>query len=283
MVEKKPIIALILYRADDSAYCRMKVAVDEGYRLFIFDNFPSDKSKCFADKYRGNIRYFTFEKNVGIGPALKLLCSKAYEEQNPYLLYFDQDTVYDRDTLKFICEYLNVSSERIIYNVTEKLLSVTFRDGTVKRKEKCSEKIFVGRYELHIVDLTINSGTLFYLKNLKKVGWHDESYTMDGVDYYMCLAAKIAGLSVAEIYNTPGLDHMAEQGAKVYKFLFKRYVGRKYPVRRIQDYLRSSLKLVIKSFLIETRISLRIIRLLMSYLLIQVFIYLADEEKQERS
>ncbi len=276
--QKKPIIATILYKPDQSTYKRIRAAIADGYEFYMFDNFPDDKSKSFIDEYKHRIRYFTFNENVGIGPALKLMCATAYEEDNRYLLYFDQDTIYNKDTLDYIYDYIHTSSEPITFNQKVKILSVTFRDAATRRKEKQVQKISIGKYNLNIVDFTISSGTLFSLENLKKVGWHDESYYIDGVDYYICLSARAAGFKVAEIYNTPGLDHNTEQGYQKYKFLFKRYNGRKYPLNRIKDYLNASLKLIIKSASINTRLTFRIIRLLISYLLIQSLIYLSTEQ-----
>lgn len=278
MIEKKPIIAIILYKPDHSTCQRIKTAIAEGYKLYIFDNFPDDKSKLLIEEHKENIRYFTFDRNVGIGPALKLMCATAYYEENRNLLYFDQDTIYNKETLKYIFDYINECSDTINFIRREKILSVTFRDAATNRKEKQLQKISIGKYELNIVDFTISSGTLFSLENLKKVGWHDESYYIDGVDYYICLSAEAAGLKVAEIFNTPGLDHDTEQGNKSYKFLFKTYSGRKYSIYRIKDYVNSSLKLTVKSALMGSKKTLKILKMLIIYILTQSLIYISNEK-----
>jgi len=278
MIEKKPIIAIILYKPDHSTYRRIKTAIAEGYFLYIFDNSPDDKSKLFIEEHKKNIRYFTFDKNVGIGPALRLMCATAYYEGYQNLLYFDQDTIYNKETLKYIFGYINESSDTINFIRRKKILSVTFRDAVTNRKEKQFKKISIGKYDLNIVDFTISSGTLFSLENLKKVGWHDESYYMDGVDYYICLSAEAVGLKVAEIFNTPGLDHQTEQGNKNYKFLFKTYSGRKYPIYRIKNYIYSSFRLTIKSVLIGSKKTLKILKMLVVYVLTQALIYTSKKK-----
>lgn len=128
------------------------------------------------------------------------------------------------------------------------------------------------------MDFTISSGTLFDLKNLKKAGWHDENYFIDGVDYYICLSSEAAGLRVAEIFNTPGLDHDKEQGDINFTFLFKQYKGRKYPAYRIKDYINSSLKLIFKSTRMGSKKTLIIVRLLIIYILTQCFIYISKRK-----
>ncbi len=198
MVEKKPIIAIILYKPDNSTYQRIRTAIGEGYKVYVFDNSPDDKSKLFIEEHNKNIRYFTFDKNMGIGLALKLMCATAYYEGNRELLYFDQDTIYNKETLEYIFDYINESSDSKYFNQREKILSVTFRDRETKRKEEqIQEKMSMGKFDLNIVDFTISSGTLFHLGNLKKIGWHDKGYYMDGVDYSICLSAEVAVLKVA--------------------------------------------------------------------------------------
>lgn len=278
MIEKKPIIAIILYKPDHSTYQRIKTSIAEGYFLYIFDNFPDDKSKLLIEEHKKNIRYFTFDKNVGVGTALRTMCATAYYEGYQNLLYFDQDTIYNKETLKYIFGYINVSSDTINFIRREKILSVTFREAVTNRKEKQFTKISIGKYDLNIVDFTISSGTLFNLENLKKVGWHDESYYMDGVDYYICLSAEAMGLKVAEIFNTPGLDHQTEQGNKNYKFLFKTYSGRKYPIYRIKNYIYSSFRLTIKSVLIGSKKTLKILKMLVVYILTQALIYTSKKK-----
>ena len=279
MIEKKPIIATTLYKPDHSTYRRIQTAIAEGYKIYIFDNLPDEKSRLLTEEQKINIRYFTFDKNVGIGPALKLMCATAYYEENRYLLYFDQDTIYNKETLKYIFDYINESSENINIIRKEKILSVTFRGTATNRTKKQFHKISIGKYDLNIADFTINSGTLFSLEKLKNVGWHDESYYIDGVDYYICLSAKAAGFKVAEIFNTPGLDHNTEQGNKSFKFLFITYRGRKYAIYRIKDYIKSSLKLTVKSALIDSKKTLKILKMLIVYILTQFLIYISKEKK----
>jgi len=278
MIEKIPLIATILYKPNDSTYQRIRLAISEGYKIYIFDNSPNNKSRIFIREHNKDIRYFTFGKNVGIGPALKLMCATAYYEKNQNILYFDQDTIYNKGTLKYIYNYIVASSDTTNIIQRENIFSVTFRDATTKRKEKRYKNISIGKYNLYIVDFTISSGTLFSLEKLRKVGWHDENYYIDGVDYAICLSAEKAGFKVAEILNTPGLDHETEQKYKRYKFFFKTYRGRKYPINRIIDYVKSSLKLIAKSTLMDSKKTIIILKFLIIFILTQFLIYISNEK-----
>ena len=278
MIEKKPLISTILYKPNKSTYQRIHLAISEGYKIYIFDNYPNDKSRIFIGEHEKDIRYFTFDKNVGIGPALKLMCATAYYEENQNIVYFDQDTIYNKETLKYIYNYITESSDTTSIIQREKIFSVTFRDAATNRKEKRYQKISIGKYDLNIVDFTISSGTLFSLEKLRRVGWHDENYYIDGVDYCICLSAEKAGFKVAEIFNTPGLDHETEQKNKSYKILFKTYRGHKYPIYRIIDYVKSSLKLTARAALMGSKKTIIILKLLIIYILTQSLFYISNKK-----
>lgn len=276
---RRPIIATILFKPHQSTYSRLKIALDYGYELYIFDNSPGINTKLFVEENIKNIRYFTFEKNVGIGPALRLMCSTAYFVGNQNLLYFDQDTIFNNETLNYILGFINESSDIMHFRQREKILSVTFRDAELNRKEDINQQILISDYKVNFVDFTINSGTLFSLENLKKVGWHDESYYIDGVDYSICLSADAKGLKIAEIFDTPGLDHESKQGNKNYKFIFHTYNGRRYPLYRQKDYVYSSLRLIVKSLFINRKKTKMLLRMLLIYVFSQLLFYISKEEK----
>ena len=278
MLEHKPLIATILFKPNDSTYQRMRLAISEGYKIYVFDNSPDNRSRMFVREHNKDIRYFTFGKNVGIGPALKMMCASAYYEENHNLLYFDQDTIFNKDTLNYIYGFIAISANPNNIRQIKNIFSVTFRDATTNRKEERYKNISIGIYDLYIVDLTITSGTLFFLEKLKSVGWHNENYYVDGVDYCLCLSAEKAGFKVTEILNTPGLDHATEQEYCRYRFFFKTYSGRKFPINRIIDYIKSSLKLIAKSTLMGSKKTIIIVKLLIIFIVTQSLIYISNDK-----
>lgn len=274
---KKPIIATILYNPDQLIYDRIKSAIEYGYEVYIFDNSPDITSKLFIQENKNKVRYFTFDKNVGIGPALRLICSTAYYEGNKNLLFFDQDTVFTEETLGFIADYLNQASSHDNSAASDKLLSVTFRDTVINRKRGILEQISIGKYSVYIVDFTISSGTLFSLENLKKVGWHDDSFKVDGVDYSVCIAAQSDLLTIGEIFDTPGLDHETCQGNSTFSFFGKRYCARRYSFFRIKDYVCSSLRLIFRSIRFNRKATLRLLMMLIIYINKQFLLRISKE------
>lgn len=274
---KKPIIATILYNPDISTYERIKSAIEYGYEVYIFDNSPDITSKLFIVENKDKVRYFTFDKNVGIGPALRLICSTAYYEGSKNLLFFDQDTIFTKETLSFIFDYLGQSLSGENSDKTSKLLSVTFRDIAISRKRGILEQISIGKYSVNVVDFTISSGTLFSLENLKKIGWHDESFKVDGVDYSVCISAQSADLAIGEIFNTPGIDHETNQGNSKFSFFGKRYSARRYSLFRIRNYVSSSLRLVFRSIKFNRKATLRLLMMLIIYINKQFLLRISKE------
>ncbi|MBR7784688.1 hypothetical protein KDM89_21375, partial [Undibacterium sp. LFS511W] len=64
--------------------------------------------------------------------------------------------------------------------------------------------------------VAISSGSMFFLENLKLIGWHNQTYFVDGVDYECCLRARQYGLKIGKCGDTPGFDHVSEQPDKVF-------------------------------------------------------------------
>lgn len=97
------------------------------------------------------------------------------------------------------------------------------------------------------VKLQINSGTIFNLAIMDKIGFHDKSFFVDVVDYSHSLNSSINGYDLGVLYGAPDFDHDAEQGYAYYSFFGISKGVRKYNLSRIFDYSVSSLRLLFKS------------------------------------
>ena len=97
--------------------------------------------------------------------------------------------------------------------------------------------------------MSINSGSLFFLENLKKIGWMNENYFVDCVDYEFCLNSSNNRLKIGECSNTPGFDHDSEQEDVKYCIFGKDRKLRQYSTKRVLDAVGASLKLFLKSLI----------------------------------
>ena len=145
--------------------------------------------------------------------------------------------------------------------------SVVFNSRNIGQKDNG----FVNGFE--DVLLSRNSGSLFFLENLRKMNWHNEKYFVDGVDYEFCLNSQLNNFKVGEYSCTPGFDHALEQGDKNYKIFKKTYSMRVYSLNRIVDVANSSVKLIFRSVLHgKIQFSVRITRLLLIYIVGQLLV-----------
>lgn len=240
-------IGVILYKPNINVFERINSLLNNGYTVYIYDNTPEISNVQNILGCNINLRYLTKLRNVGIGPAINEMTKKAYDCGEEYFLYFDQDTIFTLETLAFIENTLKL--KKLDFN--NNLFSLTFRDN-VNRNDYI-EKVVINNKSAKQVYFTISSGTLFSLKKLKEVGWHDTTYFIDGVDYSICLSAIKHRFKIYEIYNTPGLDHKSEQDDLLYNFFGLHFTGRKYPKIRCKDFSSSSLRLILRSIKISLK------------------------------
>ena len=228
-------LGFVIYNPGTNFISRTQMAIECGFDVYIFDNSPEKPSIDGLREGLGRIKYFTCGKNRGLGLGIKSVCTQAYNDEYAALVFFDQDSVFTETTLLFIENFyvanpdLNATHSAIVFNASKEC----------EDQKGCMKD----------VPLAINSGSLFYLNNLKTLGWHNERYFVDGVDYEFCLRSRLGGFRVAEYACTPGFDHAIEQPDQQYRFLGKTYAMRAYAFSRIQDVSISSFKLIFSALI----------------------------------
>lgn len=228
-------LGFVIYNPGSNFVSRAQMALDSGFDIYIFDNASETPSINLLAEGSGRVRYFTCGKNRGLGLGIKTVCSKAYDDNYNALIFFDQDSVFTERTLHFIEHFCRAHTElrathsAVVFNATR---------GCAEQKDCLTDVL-----------LAINSGSLFYLNNLKTLGWHNDHYFVDGVDYEFCLRSRRQGLKVAEYACTPGFDHATEQPDQQYEVFGKTYPMRAYAFSRIQDVSISSFKLILTALI----------------------------------
>jgi len=227
-------IGFVTYYPTDEFYKRIELVSSARFEIYIFDNSPdATRSKKVADAIK-NVKYITGGKNLGLGVGLSIISGTAFSDAYPMLLFFDQDTNFTVNTLdyiyKFACE--NSSSFRKDYAL------VVF--SALKSSVNAE-------YNVQEVLLAISSGSLFFLDNLERIGGHNESYFVDGVDYEICLRARMNRLKVGMCGGTPGFDHVSEQPDRELSIFNKSMPIRRYSIKRILDAIGAYIKLIFSS------------------------------------
>lgn len=229
-------IGFVIYLPEKSILDRIKTTTDSGYMVYIYDNSPKIGFVRDFCKKLPNCKYLTCGKNVGLGVGISSVCAQAFYDSHLVLLFFDQDTCYNIETINFIQNFyeshldLETSYSAIVFN------SKDSHKNDIDNKTEIKEVLFA-----------ISSGSLFFLKNLEVINWHNTNYFVDCVDYEFCLNSNNHHFKIGEYSKTPGFDHRTEQPDKIYKVFGKERFMRKYSRKRFFDYIFSSFRLISES------------------------------------
>ena len=226
-------IGLVIYHPEESLLKRIDQMIDLGFMVYVFDNSPDDVKYTKAIKNNPKIYYLTAGKNVGIGYSLSTLCATACAHGHQMLLFLDQDTGISGRTLNFIAAY-----PKTLPNEIQQQYAALVFNGEPSTNHLITE-----------VRLAISSGSLFNLPALKQIGWHNEKYFVDCVDYEFCVRARRCEFKIGVVKNTPDFDHVTEQPDQVINFFGKQLLVRRYSAARIKDAIGAYLKLIVGGFL----------------------------------
>lgn len=224
-------IGFCLYNPDEDFYYRLNLLRNAGIVIFIYDN---SKDSHFDDNFSNTYRFHHDPLNSGLGQGLHWILSESFKSNFKHLVYLDQDTIFSMSTILFFKNFL------LSNKFTKNFSSIQFK-GVVNPPINVN-LIFLTRFQ-------INSGTIFNLENMSKIGFHDKTFFVDGVDYSHCLNSLIKGYDLGVVFGAPDFDHDADQGYEYYRiFGFNKGV-RKYSYARMLDYFISSVRLLFKSLI----------------------------------
>ena len=99
-------LCFVTYYPDKDLFIRIKRALEEGYIIYIWDNTPSDE-KTYLNFKENNLFIYGNGINTGVGFALNKLLNLVHSDGFNLALYFDQDTLFSVDSLKWIYKWLN--------------------------------------------------------------------------------------------------------------------------------------------------------------------------------
>jgi len=258
------VVGLVLYHPEDYILKRLDLMSTLGLHLYIYDNSPfSEISEAILKRY-GNVYYITAGNNVGLARSLSVLCATAYAHGHRRLLFLDQDTGVSDHTFGFI----NECSRALTAIEQDRYAAITFSG---KHKEHCAAVDAV---------FAISSGSLFTLDILMRIGWHNNNYFVDCVDYEFCLRSMHYGYNIRIVYNTPGFDHVTEQPDREVCLCGKTLSVRRYAFARIKESFFSYIRLLgYTARIVRFDLSALVIRSMLIYLMGQVVARLTVRSK----
>lgn len=248
-------IGLVLYHPDQSIFDFIKSIACAESNIYIFDNSSVNKAEQLQSLY---IHYESAGQNLGLGHGLVSVCTRAYNDGFESLMVFDQDTFFTKNTIGYVKDFKEKNSD-----LKEKYSSITFNN---KRRKPCNQDTI----------LAINSGTLFFLESLRKIGWHNPSYFVDCVDYEYCFKARQHNFMLMEHSCTPGFDHFKLQDADLISVFGRKFsLFRCYSRERIIGTIQGASRLILTSIrrkdILFTYLSVKFIVI---YLTFQIIAYL---------
>jgi rhamnosyltransferase len=254
-------LGFVTYLPPDDFALRIALAIKMGFKIYIHDNSPETEWLRRHMGVADNVDYSTTGRNAGLGVGLSRVCARAYADNFEALLFFDQDTIFDETTMNFIEEFYRDGRSKYgnQYSV------IGFSGGQAAAPEAAAQP------RVAEVSLVISSGSLFFLKNLQTLGWHNKSYFVDGVDYELCLRSRIHSMKIGSCVNTPGFDHISGQPDKITRIRGRSLQLRRYSARRIADTTQAYARLVASSIRLgEFRFAATIVRAYVIYSLGQI-------------
>jgi rhamnosyltransferase len=262
---KEMALGFVLYDPPVDAIRRIIEAAGYGFTVYIYIN-----SIC-EERLEPLLSHKTIilshgHSNGGLSEGLARICNAAFESEYEALLYFDQDTVFERVTLDYISAYCHFVLGRPDA-LSASVVCTTFRD--IPHSSRLNHISYWQRsgYNIENVFFTINSGSLYSLRKLKAYEWFDRAFFVDGVDYSFCIASIRHGYKIAEVHNTPGIDHDSAQGNLAVSVFGRKIVGRVYPVGRNVGFILAHIRLLCSAFTLRSmRPPLFVMKSLLSYL-----------------
>ena len=118
MKSKQPKISIgfIIFRPEKSFYDRLEIITQAGIPFYVYDNSPDIIDAKLTIEPLLNARYLSSGKNEGLGVGLYDLCQSAYQDDFEGLLFFDQDTEFNLETIFFIHNFMNENITNLFDN-----------------------------------------------------------------------------------------------------------------------------------------------------------------------
>lgn len=210
----------ILYNPDENAIKNIQAAKQLGIYPIVYQNeIDSSYEKRLKDL---DIALLGSNKNIGLGMAFKEAEDFMQHNTIEHYIYFDQDTIVPVEA------WLHI------------------RDSYQSHfKEENIGMLFYGNSKINPM-LVVSSGSLFSMTVIKKLGSHDGSFFVEGVDYEICLRLKASNYKIKNI-PVNSIDHLSLQDNDQKKLFGITFNIRCYGRQRWKDFNLSHSKLLMKS------------------------------------
>ena len=105
----------------------------------------------------------------------------------------------------------------------------------------------INKSRLENAYFVISSGSLFKLKNIRTIGWHNPKLFIECVDYDLCARAHFLKFKVSQVSGCPELNHDKLQPFTYVNILNRKVKFRLYSIERNLNFTSNLLLLTLKS------------------------------------
>lgn len=166
--------------------------------VVIVDNSQKNNDSLLSDLQKENYTYISFGDNLGIATALNRGCRTAIEAGAEWVLTMDQDSVWDKDQLRY---YLEVTNK---YPDIEKVGVFSPRQDYTGRT-----RCYATDYEEKIAVMT--SGCLLSAEGFRASNGFRDEFFIDEVDNEYCMHIHRLGMQVVIVNNALLVHQLGEK------------------------------------------------------------------------
>ena len=189
--------------------------------FYIINNTENNYLKIKNRK----INVINLDVNLGIAAAQNLALSLAYKNKNKFILFSDQDTIFPKGFIKEILSFYIYTNQKYknlfavapnLYDRNKKVLSgfvkrFLFFRNTIFQNKKNSQNIHHSK-----ITESMSSGMFINLKILKKIGYLNEDYFLDWVDFDLCWRAIKNGYNIVGSNNIIASHFLGSRSIKIF-------------------------------------------------------------------
>ncbi len=178
---------------------RLKENIDSIYNqvsmVVVFDNGSNNYEALFdlVNKYN-RIKLINSDDNKGLAYGLNKICIEAFNKDVDWILLLDQDSVSDENCMLEYSKYFDLTDAAILcpvmFDSRRRVKKPVLTEGYIEIKE------------------CIQSGAVYNVTVLNEVGYFDEWYFIDYIDFDYCMSVRRNGYKIYQI-NSLLLDQEA--------------------------------------------------------------------------
>ena len=238
-MEKIESIGLVLYNPASLSNLALDALMDNNKDLCIFIYLNSiletkvqTEIENLKNKYN-NIIVLGNEINIGLSKSFNIICKYALDLNMNNVLLIDQDTIiYENKFTSFKIPTSNLDNA-----VCMNIISGKSHNLLLKKNE----------------GFIINNGNIIFLKNFKDIGFFNELYFVELVDYELQFRIKKKGYTYYLVRGSGIFNHISNQGFNAIKFFGFNLNLKLYSKSRIIEYRKSSI-LLLKNLLYDFQV-----------------------------